>query len=143
MSTRSIIAVPMDNGFRGRYCHLDGYPSHQVPVLLKIVARLGVERASEVLTREHHSWSLLTGEEAAYRGLGTYRHVPGVGSAHLDGDPGEWFDQNCPSGIFEYAYVLNTTNLTVLTASPQGFTTHARVPYEQPAGEVQPDPTRA
>ncbi|WP_395297312.1 hypothetical protein ACF9IK_30665 [Kitasatospora hibisci] len=35
LSTRSVIARPTDSGgYTGIYCHYDGYPSHQLPLLL-------------------------------------------------------------------------------------------------------------
>lgn len=33
MATRSAIAVQSGNTFRAVYCHWDGYPSHQLPIL--------------------------------------------------------------------------------------------------------------
>lgn len=40
MSTRSIIGTALDNGFEGRYCHWDGYPTHRGPQLLQTYAQL-------------------------------------------------------------------------------------------------------
>ncbi|GAA2254823.1 hypothetical protein GCM10010232_50050 [Streptomyces amakusaensis] len=34
LSTRSFIARPTDSGFEGLYCHYDGFPDHQLPLLL-------------------------------------------------------------------------------------------------------------
>ena len=33
MATRSLIAKKEKNGFIGIYCHWDGYPEHQLPIL--------------------------------------------------------------------------------------------------------------
>jgi len=33
MATRSAIALQTAHGFRAVYCHWDGYPSHQLPIL--------------------------------------------------------------------------------------------------------------
>jgi len=33
MSTRSIIAVKVENGYESIYCHWDGYPTHHLPLL--------------------------------------------------------------------------------------------------------------
>lgn len=33
MATRSFIAIRTPKGFRGVYCHWDGYPSHHLPIL--------------------------------------------------------------------------------------------------------------
>lgn len=35
MATRSAIAVQSGDSFRAVYCHWDGYPSHQLPILTK------------------------------------------------------------------------------------------------------------
>jgi len=43
MSTRSIIAVQYGDGFRGRYCHSDGYPMHNGRVLFEEVRSAGVD----------------------------------------------------------------------------------------------------
>jgi hypothetical protein len=38
VSTRSVIARPTpEGGFRGTYCHYDGYPAHQGRVLFDAV----------------------------------------------------------------------------------------------------------
>ncbi|WP_405734888.1 hypothetical protein OG607_41340 [Streptomyces sp. NBC_01537] len=34
LATRSFIARPTETGYTGVYCHWDGYPSHQLPLLL-------------------------------------------------------------------------------------------------------------
>ena len=56
MGTRSVIAVKTDTGWKGRYCHWDGYPSGVGANLLRVVARDGFETAVKTLTEQHYSW---------------------------------------------------------------------------------------
>ena len=49
MSTRSIIGTTTGTTFEAAYCHYDGYPSHQVPILAGLVTRHGTH-ALDVLT---------------------------------------------------------------------------------------------
>ena len=57
MGTRSIIAVPHGDGWRGRYCHWDGYPQGVGVNLLAIVQRDGIEQARTILTQDFYGWS--------------------------------------------------------------------------------------
>ena len=50
MSTRSIIAVQYGDGFRGRYCHSDGYPEHNGRVLFDEVHAAGLGALSAFLS---------------------------------------------------------------------------------------------
>lgn len=52
MSTRSIIAVQHGDGFRGRYCHSDGYPEHNGRVLFDEVHAAGLGALSAFLSDE-------------------------------------------------------------------------------------------
>ena len=136
MSTHSIIATPMDNGFRGRYCHQDGYPTHQARVLLEIIAALGVARATEVLTREHHSWSVLTASTYDLTHRQGFLAVTGVGRAYPHDEPDQWYDQRSAREMADYVYVLNTTSLAVLANSGDGFTHRGSLAYERCVSEA-------
>jgi hypothetical protein len=57
MSTRSIIAVPYGDTWRGRYCHCDGYPTGNGRTLWALVKREGLDVTRKVLTEEHYGWS--------------------------------------------------------------------------------------
>ena len=58
MGTRSIIAEPDGHqGWRGRYCHWDGYPQGVGVNLLAIVQRDGIEQARRILLHDFYGWS--------------------------------------------------------------------------------------
>jgi hypothetical protein len=59
MSTRSIIAIPDGDAWKGRYCHLDGYPTAKGPDLFAIVARDGLEQAQATLVAHNTYWSII------------------------------------------------------------------------------------
>jgi len=121
MSTRAIVAVPHGRSWRGRYTHSDGYPFHHVPTLLSIVQRDGLARAIQVLTVEHHSWSMLddseTREGPGKLGERSVR-VPGYGDAYVDQDGGSsadhWIRAEHEDTWCMYAYVLSPDGLVVL-----------------------------
>lgn len=133
MSTHSTVALPLDNGFMGRYIHGNGYPTWQAVALLALVRRDGLETVRRVLTQEHYGWSRLdpnakTGDANFLDERGEI--VPGYGLAYTDtkltehpfGTKRQPFQQvtadewcrhdNDPD--VAYAYVLNDDRLTVL-----------------------------
>ena len=57
MGTRSVIAVPLDGGFQGRYCHWDGYPTGVGKDLQALVNRDGLDTVIRVLTQDNYGWS--------------------------------------------------------------------------------------
>ena len=82
MSTRSIIAIPTDTDWKGRYVHWDGYPTNMVPELSAIIKRDGYETAIKTLTEDHKSWSGIYAHELPETNGGV--PVPGYGIAHSD-----------------------------------------------------------
>ena len=92
MGTRSVIATPYGDSWRGRYCHWDGYPTHMGETLWALVARDGLETVRRVLTEEHYGWSNLSlkqGPEfddvhATMYGDGRFAPVGGYGVAYTD-----------------------------------------------------------
>lgn len=108
MGTRSIIAVPLDNGFRGRYCHWGGYPTAMAATLSKIIRRDGIDKARTVLIEEHTGWSVIDGE-----GQRDDHNVPGYGKAYT-GEPDEWWTHKDADGGCGWAYVLNDTVISIL-----------------------------
>lgn len=83
MGTRSIIAVPYgEDSWRGRYVHWDGYPAHMGKELSAIILRDGYDKAVQVLTEDHKSWSSIHSNRAPDGQGGTF--VPGYGVAHND-----------------------------------------------------------
>ena len=76
MSTRSVIARPSpEGGFRGRYCHYDGYPAHQGRLLFDAVTGHfdgDPEAACRYLIDEHPAgWSVLGGDFTVPPGIRT------------------------------------------------------------------------
>lgn len=58
MSTRSILAVPYGDAWRGRYCHSDGYLTHNGRVLWNEVRQVGAAAFEEFLTNGRGSWGV-------------------------------------------------------------------------------------
>ena len=81
MGTRSIIAVPTDDSWKGRYVHWDGYPANMGKELTAIIQRDGYETAVKVLTQDHKSWSSINSNPTDPEGNTI---VPGYGIAHAD-----------------------------------------------------------
>lgn len=64
MSTRSIVAVPHGDSWRGRYVHSDGYPSGVGADLWKLVERDGLAKVREIIvTGDHYGWSSLSADQ--------------------------------------------------------------------------------
>ncbi len=109
MSTHAVVGVKTATGFRGRYVHLDGYPSAMIPALTGIVARDGVERALRVITQEHTEWSTLSGADAGFvRSSETF--VPGYGRS--DDQMDTWYTE-VSRGPAHWAYALSDTGIEV------------------------------
>lgn len=119
MSTRSCVAIPQGDGWKGRYVHSDGYPEHMVPTLLDLIARKGVDRVRDVLINWNSGWSFI----GTYEGMTNYL---GEDRAHFVSDYGlaytkkeqpmsAWVtsDENDPLFI-EYVYILGPKSLIVL-----------------------------
>ncbi len=81
MGTRSIIAIPTDDSWKGRYVHWDGYPANMGKELTAIIQRDGYETAVKVLTQDHKSWSSISSNPIDPEGNTI---VPGYGVAHDD-----------------------------------------------------------
>jgi hypothetical protein len=91
MSTRSIVAVPFGDSWRGRYCHSDGYPTHQGAKLWHLVKERGLDVVRKVLTEEHPGWSCISPDKTE-TGWNDERFilVPGWGVAYTDSADDEW-----------------------------------------------------
>lgn len=116
MGTRSVIGVIEGDGFKGRYCHWDGYPTHHGPTLAHIIHKThcgDLAEAVKVLTENHHGWSALSPEKLE-SSLGAARStiVPGVGEAYSDDEqPDEWITFTGKPGEdywgTEWAYIFD------------------------------------
>src|ERR1039458_5387844 len=80
MSTRSIVAIPESDSWRGRYIHSDGSPSGNGSVLHAMVRRDGVETVRKVLTEQWCGWSCIDQDQPDITGV-----APFTGK---HGDPG-------------------------------------------------------
>lgn len=119
MGTRSIIAEPYGDGWRGRYCHWDGYPEHNGRELLALVQVHGVEKVRQVLIHDHVSWSSIDSTSETF------------GTPHTDMDDDEPFWCEVDGVMIEWLYVLGDTSLFVHAAFG-GLKPPVEVRYNQP-----------
>lgn len=118
MSTRSIIAEPHGDGFRGRYCHSDGYPTWNGRVLHALVRREGVEKVRQVLLHDNVYWSSIDGEGTdswmVEHDSTRFALVPGIGTS----GPGqgveqdEWITEVGDWGT-EWTYILGDSSMFI------------------------------
>jgi hypothetical protein len=132
VSTRSVIARPTpDSGFRGNYCHNDGYPAHQGRILFEAVTGHfdgDPEAACRYLIDQHPAgWSVLHGDFHAQPGFRT-RHDPEDlrNQCYCHGDRHEpprppLTEQTARAAFIDYAYVLEPDRLQVLTNLGRGW----------------------
>lgn len=119
MSTRSCVAIPQGDGWKGRYVHSDGYPEHMVPTLLDLISRKGVDRVRDVLINWNPGWSFI----GSYEGITNYL---GEDRAHFVSDYGlayskheanmtDWITSEDNDALFiEFVYILGPKSLIVL-----------------------------
>lgn len=125
MATRSIIAVPTKSGWKGRYCHWDGYPDAKVTELLLLSSRDGLEKARKTLMA--HSWSaLIPSQTELDEKRADYEKefviVDGYGIAYND-KPHSFTNKSKSFAWAEYLYVLGDNDLSVYQAVNTGDTT--------------------
>lgn len=141
MSTRSVIAIPDGDQYKGRYCHSDGYPSWNGRVLHELVNAHGVEKVRRILVEDNFYWSSIkaeattetTNSEDLYTrnsdgGRTWHRHmayncdperfkfVPGFGMAGTENQtsPDEWhLPEHEPDSWCEWVYILADAGLMV------------------------------
>lgn len=119
MSTRSCVAIPQGDGWKGRYVHSDGYPEHMVPALLDLIGRKGVDRVVDVLINWNPGWSWIGKSEGItnYLGAGRARFVSDYGLAYTrEEQPMDSFitSENPDPLFIEYVYIIGPKSLTVL-----------------------------
>jgi hypothetical protein len=145
VSTRSVIARPTpEGGFRGRYCHNDGYPAHQGRVLFDAVTGHfdgDPDAACRYLIDQHPAgWSVLHGDFTVPPGYRTgydprdlrnqcYCH----GGRHEPPRP-PLTERTARAAWVDYAYVLEADRLRVLTNHAGGWQ-----PVAEPAWTDPPD----
>lgn len=145
MSTRSVIAEPLDGGWRGRYCHWGGSPAGLGRVLFHAVRdhfRGDVRAARAYLLYQHTGWSTISlqgfvsGRPPGYIGPTTML----VNQCYCHGErdeQGGWITSANPNTAWtEWAYVLGTRGLLVLRRDGDGnvewWTPVARIPWMAP-----------
>ena len=119
MSTRSCVAIPQGDGWKGRYVHSDGYPSHMLPTLMDLVQRKELDRTIDVLINWNGGWSFV----GTYPGMTNYL---GDDRAHFVSDYGlaytkkeqpltEWITSEDNDALWiEFVYILGPKSITVL-----------------------------
>ena len=131
MSTRSCVAIPQGDGWKGRYVHSDGYPDHMLPTLMDLVQRKGLDRTIDVLINWNGGWSFV----GTYEGITNYL---GEDRAHFVSDYGlaytkkeqpltAWTtSEDTQDALWiEYVYILGPKSITVLESFQQEDKTFA------------------
>lgn len=126
MGTRSIIAKPYGDIWRGRYCHWDGYPQHNGSAIFQLVQRDGLEVARKTLVDDNFYWSSINplAEGTQYEGDERFKFVQGYGTAgtELQADPDEWWTPNdLDDAWIEWVYILAEEGLLILDAGKKVF----------------------
>ena len=145
MGTRSVIAIPTETGWKGRYVHWDGYPEHMVPEYLRLVAEKGVERCIDVLINWNAGWSSITSNPVidGMTNDGRFKAVSDYGIAYTTkkmnffGQPdyqqasfADWQTSEDTESWCEYAYVLHPDVLEVWENVEGGWKHHSTVRYD-------------
>lgn len=126
MGTRSVVAIPQGDTWKGRYVHWDGYPSGVGCALVEIRQRLypnDLPGMIKMLTEDHWYWSSLVGSDQQpdlpYPD-DRMAVVPGVGvSGNGNAKPDEWVTPDIDAGC-EWCYVLTDAGIVVLEAKRGG-----------------------
>jgi hypothetical protein len=139
MGTRSVVAVPLDGGFQGRYVHWDGYPTGVGLALAHLVLRDGLDTVVRTITEDHYGWSNLDPRQP-YSGLptmlgyddGRFVAVEGYGVAYTEEQgqsaPDQWIRNTGDDWGTEWAYVLNPDHISIFE-NAVGWTHVADVRY--------------
>jgi hypothetical protein len=136
MSTRSAIAIPKgEDGWQGRYCHFDGYPSGVGMRLLSIVDENGLIAAIKVLTEEHTSWSIISDAQPTHDATGW---VDGYGQPYDDDDPeGSWIQDDGDHWGTEWCYMLTMVGLRVLHRHPGVWVDYGTFSWGDPLAALE------
>jgi len=118
MGTRSVVAVPDGDTWKGRYVHWDGYPTWMGSMLWTL-QRDGLETVRKTLTQDYYGWSTLNGDAEQQLSIehpdGRFVGVPNYGIAYTtqenQSSPDSWVTQFGDSMGTEWAYVLGDADL--------------------------------
>lgn len=147
MGTRSVVAEPQGDAWRGRYVHWDGYPSGVGHAVLDIVRQHGVDTATRVLVTDHYGWSSVNGQDKQELGLGytdgRFQAVPGYGIAYTteqgQSSPDDYITPDGDDWGTEWAYVIGPRGLTILVrgygADAPAWRHVAYVAYAEPPSD--------
>jgi hypothetical protein len=117
MSTRSVIGYVEGDGFIGRYCHWDGYPSWMGNQLWKIVRRDGLPEALLILCEENYGWSSIHADKnniITEDGEIADSVRFGYGTAYTDTSEDEWINSTDKDNwCTEWAYAFSLTHNTM------------------------------
>lgn len=118
MGTRSVVAIPDGDAWRGRYVHWDGYPTHMAQTLTDMVRRDGLSKVILTLTESFHGWSSLSATQVNETDepdfdSDIFVSVEGYGTAYADANPDDWHTPH-PEAWTEWAYVLCPAGLLVV-----------------------------
>ena len=140
MSTRSVVARQRGDGFKGRYIHLDGYPSGVGARLYELCNTLGAEQTLKVLTEDHYGWSSIHQSDQLNSGYHDARFelVDGIGIAYTTLDslisPDEWIMSDGDDWGTEYAYAIapDVGTMSVFARHEESWRLLAVVRLDQP-----------
>lgn len=120
MGTRSIIGHPYGDGFRGRYCHWDGYPTYNGKGIWDLVKRDGIEKAASTLFIDNYQWSSLNETKFVpdiINGEELRNVVPGYGTVYTDASPEDWVtwtgSEEDDLWCTEWAYIIDVPSSTM------------------------------
>lgn len=148
MGTRSIIAKPDGDAWRGRYCHWDGYPEGVGQRLMELVNRDGLAKVIDTIIDTHCGWSSIHMPDNRQLGAGytdgRFLLVPEYGVAYNhNSDQGSMSDWHTPDMLgdtwCQWVYVLTPMGIMfgdIAQAETGKFTL---VPYDRTDLMVEPD----
>lgn len=145
MGTRSCVAIPEGDGFRGKYVHWDGYPTWMGRNLHALVAEHGLAEVQRVLVYESAGFSCVDPRKTeleTFERDGRFMVIPGYGvafnPASEQGNAEDWITPFATDGSqrdgwgTEWAYVLSDGGLVIWKMHWKTAPTYvALVPWDQ------------
>jgi hypothetical protein len=120
MGTRSVIGYPYGDGFRGRYCHWDGYPTYNGSQIWQMIQRDGIEKVATTLFVDNYQWSSLNYCKDSFlitSGETEKNVVKGYGTIYTDVTEDDWitYTGNDSDDLWctEWAYILDVKSKTM------------------------------
>jgi len=113
----SAIVTPSETGWKGRYVHWDGYPSHMIPTLEDLIAKKGFQRTVDVLINWNPAWSFIGYNQGIIVDPSLYHWVSDYGVAYRRefASMDDWItSENVDPIWIEYVYILDPKGIVVL-----------------------------